>query len=178
MNNEANDSFLRKKINELDEIFPEELGDPSELWEDINARLEGKKKPKLWKILSVAASISLLALITIFLLVKKPADETVISYRTEIIQEPIAETEVVESMQEEKDAIEYVNEQCKVEKPVCHSEEFMELKQQLAEVDDKLQEIDQQKKLFGSDAALIKAQISAENQKAYLLKELIQILRS
>ena len=178
INENPEDEIIRKKLKTLDNSFPEALGRPEELWEDISGRLEtGTKKTLIKYILAVAASISLLV-VGYVLLVHQPNREEMITYKTEVVQEDEKTEPFIESGREGEEAMEFVNAQCSMQKPACNTEEFLMLKKQLEEVDVEINEISQQLELFGPDPALVRAYTYAENQKAYLLRELIQILIS
>src|SRR5690606_23812264 len=100
------------------------------------------------------------------------------TYKTEFVSNTVVETAPFDNAETELAAIDFIDEQCRYQRPACHSEEFIELNKELHEVNRALFNINQKMVLFGSDPAIVQAQITAENQKAYILKELVQLLRS
>src|SRR5690606_35917732 len=144
----------------------------------IAARLkERKSKSRFAFVYAAAACIALLAVFGL-LNISTQEHRALITYKTEVVSDPIGESRHAYNSRAEKEAIDFLEEQCKYQKPACGSVEFVELRRELREVNEALLDIDKKMKLFGFDPAIVQAQIRTENQKAYLLKELIQLIRS
>lgn len=72
----------------------------------------------------------------------------------------------------------FITRQCAEQKPVCQKPEVHELRSQLAELKQEQTRIRKEMALFGEDPALTAAQERLENQRADVMKELMQLLQS
>jgi hypothetical protein len=182
MNDEQLDHYLKKKISELDTQFPSALGTPEDIWTQIENGLEKKKPSRIWYWASIAASVLLVASgFTVWLLSRN--DHTEVVFRTEMqdstaVQEKELLQSFVRENNEESEALHYILDQCAVEQQICSSENFKEMKKQLEEVTKDIGDLDKQLDLYGPDPNLVKARVSLENHKTYIMNELIQQIKS
>jgi hypothetical protein len=172
------DARLREKLNSLNRSYPSALPDAKDLWEDIDHRLSAKqKKRRFTNILSLAATVCLLLAACIGWLIGKKSDPSTLVYRIETI-EIVSEPVFSDTDNTEKQAIKFIEAQCKAYQVACRSTEFLELKAELEQVEIEKQKVNRQRQLYGPSPALIKAEIRLENYKMYLIRELIETLKS
>lgn len=172
-----NEKDIIKKLSELDSHFPETLGDKDVLWTEIENRVQKTKRLLVIKYsLRIAATLTLIFIAPYLWNAIPTQDEVTLAVRQEIMapqdnfhQEPVAL---------EKEAFAFINAQCVNSNPKCKSTEFKTLMTELEDVGLEAKSVLEEMNKFGNDPGLIKAQIAVENHKAYIINELIQILRS
>ena len=71
----------------------------------------------------------------------------------------------------------FINQACEQQAVACKRPEVQNLRQQLADLDQRKQQISRQLTVFSDDANLVRAQIRIENERADVTKELVRILR-
>ena len=178
VNEEDFDARLRRKLSELDHSYPTNLPGKDAVWDGLESRLPGNPKARPWRYpLAVAASVTLL-LVAFLWWFTPGADEGVsITYRTEKVAGP-EEYGEEPSGPPESPGIAFIEEQCRRQHPVCNSTAFLELKRELDQLSRQAEQVNRRLETFGPDPALVKAEIRLENHKSYLIRELIQILKS
>ncbi|MCY7359473.1 MAG: hypothetical protein LH609_18865 [Rudanella sp.] len=72
----------------------------------------------------------------------------------------------------------FIARQCAEQQLSCQKPEIHELRNQLVELKQEQQRIGQEMALFGTDPALVRAQVKVENQRAEVTREIITLLRS
>lgn len=96
--------------------------------------------------------------------------ETMDALPTDIMPEPAID------QQAERDLETFINQACEQQVLACKKPEVQDLRQQLAELDQRKAQIDGQLRVFGEDPDLVKAQVRIENERADVAKELVKIL--
>jgi hypothetical protein len=177
INEEDFDALFRGKIRELDHSYPAALPDKDALWAELESRFPGNRIAPQWRYaLAIAASATLLLVASLWWFKQEANDGVTVTYRTEIVGRPKANG-YGSSGGAESQGISFIEEQCRIQRPVCSSSAFLELKRELDQLTLQTKQVNQRMKTFGPDPALIKAEIRLENHKAYLIRELIQILK-
>jgi hypothetical protein len=181
MKDEHLDEYVKKKLTELDKQFPSALGSEESLWERIEEKMEPKRKSHFWSVASIAASV-LLAVLAVSWWILDRQESNAIVFRTEMQDTTIVpETqlqEFVQNKEQDSEALHFILDQCAVEQKICDSEGFKEMKKQFEEVNTGIADLNKQLDLYGPDPNLVRARISLENQKAYIMNELIQQIKS
>jgi len=173
---DKSDKEFNRIIKELDSSYPEAMGDPDALWREISTRMDRPKLTK-FRILYIVSAASVILMIVYSLIRNNVAEShETITYKTEVVYGvPSEDTQDITVVNE---ALDLLKAECYQNNPVCKEPEFTALKHELEAINLQLENISKQIEVFGKDPAFVHAQIAAENQKAYLLKELIQIIRS
>jgi hypothetical protein len=177
LNEEDFDALLGRKMRELDHSYPPALADKDTLWSDIERHLPDNRQVRKWKYwLAAAASVALL-LVASWWFRREVKDNVNIVYRTETIERREADSNML-NKQTESAGLSFIEEQCRQQRPVCSSDAFLELKSELDQLNLEARQVKERMKTFGPDPALVKAEIRLENHKAYLIRELIEILKT
>ena len=172
------DAGLRKKLSILDRSYPSSLPETTNLWADIDHKLSAKqKKRRFANILSLAATVCLLLVSCFWWLNGKVSDTSALVYRIETVEKK-TEPAIIDTDRSEQQAIAFIEAQCKIHQVACRSTEFLELKAELELLQIEEQKVNKQQELYGPDPALIKAEIRLENYKMYLIRKLIEALKS
>jgi len=178
VNEEDFDARLRGRLSELDGTYPAHLPDKDALWAGLESRLPGKRKAGPWRYpLAVAASVTLLLVASLWWFTPRAGEDVTITYRTEKVAGPEESGEELPGSCESP-GIAFIEEQCRMQRPVCSSAAFVELKRELDQLTQQAEQVNRRLETFGPDPALVKAEIRLENHKSYLIRELIQILKS
>jgi hypothetical protein len=178
VNEEDFDARLRSRLSELDYSYPTALPGKDALWEDLESRLPGNRKARRWQYpLAVAASVTLLLVAFGWWFILRADEDVTITFRTEKVAGPEKNGEELPGQPESR-GIAFIEEQCRRQHPVCNSSEFLELKRELDQLSRQAEQVNRRLETFGPDPALVKAEIRLENHKSYLIRELIQILKS
>jgi hypothetical protein len=178
VNEEDFDAHLRSRLSELDHSYPAALPNKDALWAGLESRLPTNRKANPWRYpLAVAASVTLLLVAFLWWFTRGMEEDVTITYRIEKV------TGLEENGEEllsppETQGIAFIEEQCRMQHPVCNSTAFVELKRELDQLTQQAEQVNRRMETFGPDPALIKAEIRLENHKSYLIRELIQILKS
>ncbi len=172
------DAQLRGKLSELDHSYPTALPNKDVVWEGLESRLPGNHNagPRRYP-LAVAASVALLLVASLWWFTPRAGEDVAITYRTEKAAAPEENGEEPPGLPESR-GIAFIEEQCRRQHPVCNSSEFLALKQELDQLSRQAEQVNRRLETFGPDPALVKAEIRLENHKSYLIRELIQILKS
>ena len=72
----------------------------------------------------------------------------------------------------------FIHQQCAEQQLACQRPEVHELRNQLADLTTEQERIGRERRTFGDDPRLVRAQVQIENQRADVTKELITLLRS
>jgi hypothetical protein len=179
INEEDFDARLRSRLSELEHSYPTALPGKDAVWKGLESRLPGSRKAGPWRYsLGVAACIMLLLVAFLGRWFAPRADENVtITYRTEKVVGPQPDGEERAGLPESR-GIAFIEEQCRRQHPVCSSTAFLELKRELDQLTRQAEQVNRRLETFGPDPALVKAEVRLENHKSYLIRELIQILKS
>jgi hypothetical protein len=178
VNEEDFDARVRGKLSELDQLYPAALPGKDAVWKGLESRLPGHRKASPWRYpLAVAATVTLLLVALGWWFAPGAGEDVTITYRTEKAAEPEPYAEGLPSSSEAR-GIAFIEEQCRRQHPVCHSPAFLELKRELDQLSRQAEQVNQRLETFGPDPALVKAEIRLENHKSYLIRELIQILKT
>lgn len=178
MNEQDFDAMLRDKMQGLDHSYPALLPGKDAIWVDLESQLPSSQENHPWRyILAVAASVTLLLVASLWWLKQEANESVAVVYRTEVTSRPNAKEDVLFG-QAESEGISFIEEQCRLQQPVCSSTAFTELKRELDQLTYEAKQVNEQMKTFGPDPALVKAEIRLENHKAYLIRTLIQILKA
>jgi hypothetical protein len=164
MNGPYSDDFIRKKIRNLDNTYPETLENSDVVWEKIVTK---KKRATAWKfgVIRFAASISFVVIIGISWWITHREATT-----------PASQTAEKKITVDDSDVLNYINQLCTGNSIACKSPEFKELQNDLQKVLLKLNEVNTQIALFGDDANLLKAKARIEHSKVKVVKAMIQAL--
>jgi hypothetical protein len=170
------------------EHLPQHEPDPN-LWSRIEANLSdtpvipiGKSKPRrlsTWRWAAVAAGIGLV-LVGYWSVRQGQSDSTERVTVAYSVEKSIASTPPAMNVHAEANrrTEAFIARQCLEQKPVCQKPEVHELRNQLVELKQEQTRIRKEMALFGADPALTAAQQRLENQRADVMKELVQLLQS
>jgi hypothetical protein len=172
------DARLRDRLSELDDRYPAALPGEDAVWKGLEGRLPGNRKANPWRYpLAVAAAVALLLVASLWWFAPGADEHVTITYRTEKEAGPEVNGEELPGSSEAR-GIAFIEEQCRRQQPVCHSPAFLELKRELDHLTRQAEQVNRRLQTFGPDPALVKAEIRLENHKSYLIRELIQILKT
>ena len=178
VNEEDFDARLRHKLAELDHSYPTHLPGKDAGWAGLESRLPGNPKARSWRYpLAVAASVALLLVASLWWFAPGAEEAVTITYRTEQVAGPEEHLEELPGPAESP-GIAFIEEQCRQQHPVCNSPAFLELKRELDQLSRQAEQVNRRLETFGPDPTLVKAEIRLENHKSYLIRELIQILKT
>ncbi len=160
---------LDLKIKELPLYNPH-----SKLWNEIEKGLDKTQKLKSRRILyisSIAASFLLLLGLYVMLRFSSVGSITITTeYESNCTL--FLETEQDIKLQSK------IEELCLYASTVCSSEEFIEIKNQLLELNDAINEVNTILEKYGESENLVKRLIVMENEKSILINNLLGILKS
>lgn len=107
-----------------------------------------------------------------------PAETVTVAYSVETTDAPppAALSEPASDQQADQDLEVFINQACEQRALACKKPEVQDLRQQLADLDQRKAQIDGQLRVFGEDPDLVKAQVRIENERADVAKELVKIL--
>ena len=168
------DNKLVEKVKSLDNTMPEMTWSQDDLWENIASDLSGKKS-KGWVYASVAASV-LILIVAITVIKKLDTDQVRYGYTQETVL--FKDSGILDSTQEEDEALIFINESCLKAVPVCDTEEFASLKQELNELNEEIEQLDVMISKYGEGPMLVKSRIKILNHKSDVTLKLVQMLIS
>ncbi len=148
----------------LENIPPPQWPSADTLWHSWNAkRQKAKQKLTLWR--GVAAAALIIAI----------AGYTLHSYNKSntSIQETTRTTTLSPI---EQHAMDFIAKHCASKNISCNTPDMLQLRQDLEQSFDKLEEIDQQLQVYGNNPELIRARNRIESHQARLIKTIVQIL--
>ena len=186
------DAVLARVTGELPLLEPS-----ADLWANIEQSLSGEaadeptvlppnKQPgyvflftvvrPVWAGLAAAAVV---VLVGVWLFFRSNAGESVrVEYAVETGRSVpnAASDDALSSADERADA--FIRQQCAEQQLACQRPEVHELRNQLTDLTAEQTRIEQERRTFGDDPRLVRAQVQIENQRAEVTKELITLLRS
>ena len=183
------DETLDRALTTLPEFEPK-----ADLWAAVNDRLNSPEPRsdelpfRIWRntgfgqrvIRGAAAASVLLGLLGGYWLYQRTgSSETVtVAYSVETtdVLPTDARPESTTEQQADQDFEVFINQACEQQVLACKKPEVQNLRQQLAELDQRKAQIDGQLRVFGEDPDLVKAQVRIENERADVAKELVNIL--
>src|SRR5687767_13042185 len=153
------DEMIRSKVEELDGIYPPQLSSKEMLWQALLKKQVDRKarKKMVW---SVAAS--LLVLVTAAYLLT-------FNLRTRDTQGIPTDAALPRMLSAKTEALAYINRRCVENRLSCTSPVIQELRQDLDASFVKLNEIDEQIRLYGNDASLVRARTRVENHQSRVI---------
>jgi len=165
MNDDSLEKLIREKIREQESIYPSRWPEPDVLWTSLNERRDrdqAKRRKILWQ---VAAAVLIVMMVgyTFFLdngrgtSIKRDRSPAALSVK-------------------EQDAVDFIARYCAGKTISCNRPDVLELRGDLEQSFRKLEEIDDQLKVYGNDAELIRAKARIESHQARLIKTIVQIL--
>ena len=156
-----NDDVMKQAISQLPIYEPKE-----EIWTNINYELnQHKPKVNIWKWVSVAASVLLIAGI---LVVYHQKDTPEISYSQEKLDKQLLLSSTDDSQKQYEMIVAY----CKQETFICQNPEFKELKTELEELNSASVQLKEAVGAYNTEPELM-AQLSAiEQQKADIIRKM------
>lgn len=96
--------------------------------------------------------------------------ETTDALPTDVVGEPAT------AQRADQDLEVFINQACEQQALACQKPQVQDLRQQLADLDQRKAQIEGQLRVFGEDPDLVKAQVRIENERADVAKELVNIL--
>ena len=163
MNDDSLEKLIREKIREQESIYPSRWPEPDVLWTSLNERRDrdqAKRRKILWQ---AAVLIVMMVGYTFFLnngrgtSIKRDRSPAALSVK-------------------EQDAVDFIARYCAGKTISCNTPDVLELRGDLEQSFRKLEEIDDQLKVYGNDAELIRAKARIESHQARLIKTIVQIL--
>ena len=164
----------------IETVLAEDAGD------DLPVALPLKKQPgyvfpftvvrPVWAGLAAAAVIMLVG---VWLFLKPQSTESVrVEYAVETGRSMpnVASDNGPSTADERADA--FIRQQCAEQQLACQRPEVHELRNQLTDLTAEQTRLEQERRTFGDDPRLVRAQVQVENQRAEVTKELITLLRS
>lgn len=150
------------------------------MWEQISS---AKQMPSVFgrRMAWAAAASVLLCLLGGYWFYRQtnPAETVTVAYSVETVptamSEPTANLPADNTADEHLEA--FINQACEQQVVACKKPDVQDLRQQLADLDQRKQQINKQLTVFSDDADLVRAQIRIENERADVTKELVRILR-
>ena len=155
-----NNDVMQKAVSQLPEYEPSE-----EVWSTINQALNSyKAKAIVWEWASIAASVLLIAGITLY----KPWNKPDISYSQETIDKQLLLSSTDDSQKQYEMIVAY----CKEQTYVCQNPEFKELKSELEDLNSASIQLKEAVGSYNTEPELM-AQLSAiEQQKADVIRKM------
>lgn len=166
-NDQIIDDAIRQSAASFEQSYPHDLPPSGDIWNAINVKRNRRKVVRMQKLWRVAASLLLLATFVTLWIVLQKGRNIIVGQRTPPHMEISAE---------EKEAREYIRQQCAGNNIVCQSPAFKELQWELESSYTELYSIYQQLQLFGNDEQLLRARTRIENHQARIVKAMLQIL--
>lgn len=131
---------------------------------------------RLWAGMAAAA---LVVLVGAWLVLRPSATEAVrMEYAVEQTTETPNRDVFSETSAADERAEEFIARQCAEQQLACQLPEVHELRHQLTDLTIEQKRIEQERRTFGDDPTLVRAQVKIENQRIEVTKELITLLRS
>jgi hypothetical protein len=164
MNDNSLDKLIREKIREQENLYPSRWPEPDVLWRSLNERrgLQAKRRKGLWQI-AAAVLIIMMAGYTFFLH-NRPG---------KTISRDLSPTTLSVKAQ---DAVDFIARYCAGKNMACNTPVMLELRGDLEQSFRKLEEIDNQLKVYRNDIELIRAKSRIESHQARLIKAIVQTL--
>jgi len=165
MNDDSLDKLIREKIREQEGLYPSRWPAPDVLWRSLNERRDRHqaRRRKIWWQVAAAVLIIMMAGYTFFLdngpgtSIKRDRSSAALSVK-------------------EQDAVDFIARYCAGKNISCNTPDMVELRGDLEQSFRKLEEIDDQLKVYGNDAGLIRAKGRIESHQARLIKTIVQRL--
>ena len=165
MNDDSLDKLIRDKVREHENLYPDRWPAPDILWRSLNERRDrdqAKRRKILWQ---VAAAVLIVMMVGYtFFLDNGPG----VSIKHDLSPAALSV--------KEQDAIDFIARYCAGKTISCNTPDVLELRGDLERSFRKLEEIDNQLKVYGNDAVLIRAKARIESHQARLIKTIVQIL--
>lgn len=131
---------------------------------------------QLWTAFAVAAVVVLAGT---WLIVRPVSTESVrVEYAVEQTTEMPNQDMMSATSAADERAEAFIARQCAEQQLACQLPEVHELRNQLTDLTTEQKRIEQERRTFGDDPTLVRAQVKIENQRAEVTKELITLLRS
>jgi hypothetical protein len=166
MINDPLDDMIRTRLEELDTVHPPHLPAPDALWQSLMARRASRKTQRRKAMWSIAASVLILFMAGYYFVSQRQHTSTLVTDRSQELRTPA----------KEQDALAYIARYCAGKNIACNAPAVLQLRSDLEHAADKLEEIDQQLRLYGNDADLIRARARVEKHQARVIKAIVQIL--
>lgn len=168
------DQKLSRKIMEADKADRTLSWNQSELWVSIESSLEIQSSKPNYKWLAYAATVAIL--IGAFSWVEWVTNDGI-----QLSTEPISHREIW--MEDRSAAVldegkAFIAASCKKQLPICSSEEFLTLYQELDLIEVERVAVQVALRHYGQDEILIQALIDLENTESSITNELIQLILS
>ena len=171
--------ILREKVTSLD-TMPELSWNEEDLWQTLQSELEHQhpKKSRVRTILwpSLAAAVSIVAIAFVKVFIADPAGAT-ITY-THYMEDAGTGMLDENGAGPDEDAQELIESMCLSDLEICKTPEFIELKDQLDEAAEEIENLDQMIAMYGEDPVLTRSKTEVENFKSEIMYQLIQIITS
>jgi hypothetical protein len=164
MNDDSLDKLIREKVREHESLYPARWPAPDVLWRSLNERrlLQAKRRNGWWQ--AAAALLIIMMAGYTFFLHNVPGDT--------ISHDHSPATLSIK----EQDAVDFIARYCAGKNTSCNTPAIRELRGDLEQSFRKLEEIDDQLKVYENDAELIRAKDRIESHQARLIKTIVQIL--
>jgi hypothetical protein len=161
MNDDSFDKMLREKVLEHESNYPAGFPTPDLLWKTFGERRRDRKEKRRKFTWRIAASIMIIMTAGYTSFLNKGTSE-LISTRAPSTKK--------------QDAIDFINRYCSENNISCDKPVIQELQKDLALTFKKLEEIDQQVRIYGDDAELIRAKQRIVSHQATLIRTIVQTL--
>jgi hypothetical protein len=161
MNDESIDKIVRERLLELDSIHPAQFPGAENLWSALDERRKLRARHRVWQWGAVAAMLTITISTYLFSL-RNPTT-------------PLA-GEATYPAGSKTEVIEFIAQFCADKNIKCDDPAVQQLRSDLEVSFTKLREIDQQIKLYGDDASLIRARARIESHQARVVKSIVQIM--
>lgn len=162
MNDEAFDNLIRKSVQEQEGVHPSGLPGSEALWimlAEKQRRNKANHRRQVWY--AAAAALFVLVIGYVFLIPEKQTIDSVAS---------------ITWSAHEQSAVDFIARYCEGENATCNAEVIQQLRNDLHASFEKLKEIDQQLKVYGDDAELVRARARIESHQARIIKTIVKTL--
>jgi hypothetical protein len=163
MTDDSLDKLIRRSVEELDQQHPVGTPPKGELWLSLKERRSQRKSTDVvW--LSVAATIIVVAGFIVY-------TSSLNRVSSQLSKHGVDSVRLMEN-----DALAFIAEYCHDKKIACNTPELRDLRLELEQSAQKLDEIEKQLLLYGNDRDLMRARGRVERHKARVIKTIVQIL--
>lgn len=166
MNDDELDRLIKRKAEELEGSYPVDFLEPDKLWHALSEKRH--RHIFLRRTVWISAAATIVAAILFYGLLR---------HAGEVGEREINQTAVTDSMSvKEKHAMDFITRYCAGNNIACNTPELHNLRRDLTQSYDALEEIEKQLQLYGQDRALVRAKERVESHQARLIKTIVKTL--
>ena len=166
------DHIIHEKVRSLDPSYPQLSWGEEELWQAVNSKLNKSHRPWRWGYMAAAVTLVALLLARVFI-----AESPGVTY--EVSKEEDYNIPAMDPGEHlNSEAMEFIQSACLKELDICKTPEFIELKEQLDEVEKEIAELEAMIGKYGPGPAFISSKMKIENFRSEIMFQLVQVIMS